>query len=325
MIKKIGILTSGGDAPGMNACIRSIVRTAYKNNISTVGIEYGYQGIIDSKFRDLNPESVRNIIHKGGTILKTNRCEKFKKFEYRKTGIKNLKNNNIDGLIVIGGDGSFIGASIFSKEFKFPVIGIPSTIDNDIYGTDYSIGFSTATRTIIESVDKIRDTASSHERIFFIEVMGRNSGHLALNAGNATGAELILIPEIKIKNLNVLTKNIKKINIKKESVIIIYAEGCNLGPIEKITKYVENNIHGSNIRFSILGHIQRGGNPTEKDRINSSLLGYHAVNELIKNKTHIMIGIQKDQIVNIDLEESINNNKEIDKELIKLSSTINNY
>jgi len=325
MIKKIGILTSGGDAPGMNACIRSIVRTAFKNNISCIGIEYGYQGILDSKFRNLGPEDVRNIIHKGGTILKTNRCEEFKKFEYRKKGIKNLKKNNIEGLIVIGGDGSFIGASIFSKEFKFPVIGIPATIDNDIYGTDYSIGFSTASRTIIESVDKIRDTASSHERIFFVEVMGKNSGHLALNAGNATGAELILIPEIEMKNLNILTKSIKKINSKKESLIIIYAEGCNLGPIQKITKHVENKIVGSNVRFSILGHIQRGGNPTEKDRIISSLFGYHAVCELKKNRTHIMIGIQNNQIVNVELEESINNDKEINKELINLSSIINNY
>ena len=174
MIKKIGLLTSGGDSPGMNSCIRAIVRTAYKKNILVIGIEYGYKGLIDSKFITLNQQSVKNIVHKGGTILKTNRSEEFKKFEFRKIAFNNLIKKNIEGLIVLGGDGSFTGASIFSKEFNFPIIGIPSTIDNDIFGTDYSIGFSTATETIINSVDKIRDTASSHDRIFFIEVMGRN-------------------------------------------------------------------------------------------------------------------------------------------------------
>ena len=210
MIKRIGILTSGGDAPGMNACIRSVVRAAYKNNIKVVGIEYGYKGLLNSNFINLSPESVGNMLHKGGTILKTNRCEEFKQKKYRKIAYKNLIKENIDGLIVLGGDGSFKGASILSKEFKIPVIGIPSTIDNDIYGSDYSIGFNTAVQTIMDSVDKIRDTASSHERIFFIEVMGRNSGHLAIHAGNATGAELIMIPEIKIKNLDFLVKRMER-------------------------------------------------------------------------------------------------------------------
>ena len=214
MIKRIGILTSGGDAPGMNACIRSVVRTAYKKNIYVTGIEYGFKGLLNSKFINLSPESVTNIVHKGGTILKTNRCEEFKQKKYRKVAYNNLIKENIDGLIILGGDGSFKGASIFSKEYKIPIIGIPSTIDNDIYGTDYSIGFNTAVQTIMDSVDKIRDTASSHERIFFIEVMGRNSGHLSIHAGNATGAELIMIPEIKIKNLGFLVKKIKEITIK---------------------------------------------------------------------------------------------------------------
>tara|TARA_B100001250_G_scaffold63518_1_gene49988 strand:- start:1141 stop:2118 length:978 start_codon:yes stop_codon:yes gene_type:complete len=325
MIKRIGILTSGGDAPGMNACIRSVVRTAYKKNIYVTGIEYGFKGLLNSKFINLSPESVTNIVHKGGTILKTNRCEEFKQKKYRKVAYNNLIKENIDGLIILGGDGSFKGASIFSKEYKIPIIGIPSTIDNDIYGTDYSIGFNTAVQTIMDSVDKIRDTASSHERIFFIEVMGRNSGHLSIHAGNATGAELIMIPEIKIKNLGFLVKKIKEINIKKKSIIIIYAEGCNLGPIDKITEYVQKKMKNSNVRFSILGHIQRGGSPCEKDRINSSLFGYYSVNEIIKKGKSKMIGITNDKITFLDLEKSIKTKKEIDKDLFKITEIINNY
>ena len=325
MIKRIGILTSGGDAPGMNACIRSVVRTAYKKNIYVTGIEYGFKGLLNSKFINLSPESVTNIVHKGGTILKTNRCEEFKQKKYRKVAYNNLIKENIDGLIILGGDGSFKGASIFSKEYKIPIIGIPSTIDNDIYGTDYSIGFNTAVQTIMDSVDKIRDTASSHERIFFIEVMGRNSGHLSIHAGNATGAELIMIPEIKIKNLDFLVKKIREINIKKKSIIIIYAEGCNLGPIDKITEYVQKRMKNSNVRFSILGHIQRGGSPCEKDRINSSLFGYYSVNEIIKKGKSRMIGITNDKITFLDLEKSIKTKKEIDKDLFKITEIINNY
>ena len=325
MIKRIGILTSGGDAPGMNACIRSVVRTAYKKNIYVTGIEYGFKGLLNSKFINLSPESVTNIVHKGGTILKTNRCEKFKQKKYRKVAYNNLIKENIDGLIILGGDGSFKGASIFSKEYKIPIIGIPSTIDNDIYGTDYSIGFNTAVQTIMDSVDKIRDTASSHERIFFIEVMGRNSGHLSIHAGNATGAELIMIPEIKIKNLDFLVKKIREINIKKKSIIIIYAEGCNLGPIDKITEHVQKTMKNSNVRFSILGHIQRGGSPCEKDRINSSLFGYYSVNEIIKKGKSKMIGITNDKITFLDLEKSIKTKKEIDKDLFKITEIINNY
>tara|TARA_B100000945_G_scaffold127466_1_gene101542 strand:- start:68 stop:1045 length:978 start_codon:yes stop_codon:yes gene_type:complete len=325
MIKRIGILTSGGDAPGMNACIRSVVRAAYKKNIHVTGIEYGFKGLLNSNFINLSPESVTNIVHKGGTILKTNRCEEFKQKKYRKIAYNNLIKENIDGLIVLGGDGSFKGASILSKEFKIPVIGIPSTIDNDIYGSDYSIGFNTAVQTIMDSVDKIRDTASSHERIFFIEVMGRNSGHLAIHAGNATGAELIMIPEIKIKNLDFLVKKIRKINIKKKSIIIIYAEGCNLGPIDKITEYVQKSMKNSNVRFSILGHIQRGGSPCEKDRINSSLLGYYSVNEIIKKGKSKMIGIINDKVTFLDLEKSIKTKKEINKNLFKITEIINNY
>ena len=325
MIKRIGILTSGGDAPGMNACIRSVVRAAYKKNIHVTGIEYGFKGLLNSNFINLSPESVTNIVHKGGTILKTNRCEEFKQKKYRKIAYNNLIKENIDGLIVLGGDGSFKGASILSKEFKIPVIGIPSTIDNDIYGSDYSIGFNTAVQTIMDSVDKIRDTASSHERIFFIEVMGRNSGHLAIHAGNATGAELIMIPEIKIKNLDFLVNRIRKININKKSIIIIYAEGCNLGPIDKITEYVQKSMKNSNVRFSILGHIQRGGSPCEKDRINSSLLGYYSVNEIIKKGKSKMIGIINDKVTFLDLEKSIKTKKEINKNLFKITEIINNY
>jgi len=325
MIKRIGILTSGGDAPGMNACIRSVVRAAYKKNIHVTGIEYGFKGLVNSNFINLSPDSVTNIVHKGGTILKTNRCQEFKQKKYRKIAYNNLIKENIDGLIVLGGDGSFKGASILSKEFKIPVIGIPSTIDNDIYGSDYSIGFNTAVQTIMDSVDKIRDTASSHERIFFIEVMGRNSGHLAIHAGNVTGAELIMIPEIKIKNLDFLVNKIRKINIKKKSIIIIYAEGCNLGPIDKITEYVQKNMKNSNVRFSILGHIQRGGSPCEKDRINSSLLGYYSVNEIIKKGKSKMIGIINDKVTFLDLEKSIKTKKEINKNLFKITEIINNY
>lgn len=324
-MERIGILTSGGDAPGMNACIRSVVRTGFKKKIDVIGIEYGYKGLLNSNFINLTPESVTNIIHKGGTILKTNRCKEFKIKKYRKIAFDNLRNENIEGLIIMGGDGSFKGASIFANEFKMPIVGIPSTIDNDINGTDYSIGFNTAVQTIMDSVDKIRDTASSHERIFFIEVMGRNSGHLAINAGNATGAELIMIPEIKIKNIDLLVKKIKEINNKKKSIIIIYAEGCNLGPVDKITNYVQKKMKNSNVRFSILGHIQRGGSPCEKDRINSSLLGYYSVNELIKKDKSKIIGIKNDKVIVLDLEKTIKGKKEIDKNLFKITEIINNY
>ena len=257
--------------------------------------------------------------------LKQIDVKNLKKKKYRKIAYNNLKNENIDGLIILGGDGSFKGANIFSNEFKVPVVGIPSTIDNDIYGSDYSIGFNTAVQTIMDSVDKIRDTASSHERIFFIEVMGRNSGHLAIHAGNATGAELVLIPEINIKNLDSLVQKIKKINIKKKSIIIIYAEGCNLGSVDKITNYVQKKMKNSNVRYSILGHIQRGGSPSEKDRINSSILGYYSVKEIIKKNKSKMVGIINDKLIVHDLKVCIKRKKEINKDLFKITEIINNY
>ena len=255
-MKKIAVLTSGGDAPGMNACIRAIVRTANHKNIKIYGIQYGYSGLIKNNFMLFTPSDVGNTIHIGGTILKTARSEKFRTKEGRLKALKNLKNNNIDALIVLGGDGSLTGANVFYKEHNIPIIGIPCTIDNDIYGTD-SIGFSSARETVIDAIDKIRNTAASHERIFIIEVMGRESGHLAVESGTAAGAEMILIPENN-NSLNEVVEKIGHINKEKKSIIIVFAEGCKFGSLKKLSKSIRNNIKGSNVRTSVLGHIQRG-------------------------------------------------------------------
>ena len=323
-MKKIAVLTSGGDAPGMNACIRAIVRSAYNKDLLVYGIQYGYSGLIKNNIKIIKPEDVGNTIHVGGTFLKTARSKEFFTREGRKIAYQNLIKNNIDGLIVLGGDGSLTGANIFYKENKLSVIGVPCTIDNDIYGTDYSIGFASARETVVEAIDKIRDTAASHERIFIVEVMGRESGSLALESGIAAGAELILIPEKKY-SISDVTKKISKINIEKKSIIVVYAEGCKFGSLKKLSKSIKSKIKDSNVRYSILGHIQRGGTATPSDRILGSILGNQTIECILKNKKNVMVGLVNNKIVLNDLSIVANKKNIIDKDLYELANVISNY
>ena len=323
-MKNIAVLTSGGDAPGMNACIRSIVRTASNKNVEVYGIQYGYQGLIENNLKIITNKDVGNTIHIGGTILKTARSDEFRSKKGRDKAYQNLKKNNIDGLIILGGDGSLTGAKIFGDENKFPVIGIPCTIDNDLYGSDYSIGFASARETVVDAVDKIRDTAASHERIFIVEVMGRESGYLALESGIASGAEMILIPENKKEIKDVIT-DIKKINEEKKSIIIIYAEGCKLGRLDKISKKISKSIPGSNVRYSILGHIQRGGTAVPSDRILGTILGYKSVESILNGEKNMMVGLVENKCLLTPLKEIINKERGINKELMNISKIISNY
>lgn len=320
-IKKIGVLTSGGDAPGMNACIRAVVRASSFNGIPIVGIKRGYQGLIEGDFTELNSASVSNIIHRGGTILKSARCEAFKTEEGKQTAYKNLKADHIEGLIVIGGDGSFRGATDFSRTFNYPIIGIPATIDNDMYGTDYTIGYDTAVNTVVEAVDKIRDTASSHDRLFFVEVMGRDAGFIALSCGIAVGAEAILIPESRT-DLNALIEKLEYgWRRKKSSSIVIVAEGDEAGGAFQIAEKVKGKLGEKyDIRVTILGHIQRGGSPTCTDRVMASRLGVAAVEALIEGEQNIMVGIRNNRLVYIPLVEGIKNDEnEMSKYMLHLA------
>jgi len=323
-MKNIAILTSGGDSPGMNACIRAIVRTANHKGIKIHGIQYGYNGLIGNDFKILTPFDVSNTIHIGGTILKSARCDEFRTKEGRKKAHNNLKTNNIGGLIVLGGDGSLTGANIFSNEFNFNVIGIPCTIDNDIFGTDYSIGFATARETVVNSIDKIRDTAASHERIFIVEVMGRESGNLALEAGFASGAELILIPENKNSMEEVINK-IQEINSMKKSIIIVYAEGCKFGTLNELSDEINNKIHNSNVRVSILGHIQRGGIPSPSDRILASILGNESINAITSGLTNKMVGVNNQETNLINLKNAISKKRKVNSSLSGISDIISRY
>ena len=323
-MERIAILTSGGDAPGMNACIRAVERTAVNKGVKVYGIQYGYQGLIENNIKALTNNDVGNTIHVGGTILKTARSDEFRSKPGRDKALSILKKNKIDALIVLGGDGSLTGAKIFYEENNFPIIGIPCTIDNDLYGTEYSIGFASARETIVEAVDKIRDTAASHERIFIVEVMGRESGFLALESGVAAGAEMILIPENK-KNLNDVINDIKKINEEKKSIIIIYAEGCKLGPLNKVSKNINNAIPGSNVRYSILGHIQRGGIAVPSDRILGTILGNKSVEYLLSGEKNKMIGLINDKCCLTNFEEIVKNKRGINKDLYNIAKTISNY
>lgn len=318
-IKRIGVLTSGGDAPGMNAAIRGVTRTAIYNGLEVIGIRHGYQGMIDSNFQKLEANSVSDIIQRGGTILKTARCEEFRTPEGRAKAYKNLKEAQIDGVVVIGGDGSFTGARIFNEEFDIPLVGIPGTIDNDIYGTDYTIGYDTALNTVVECVDKIRDTASAHNRMFFVEVMGAEAGFIALYGGIATGAEAILIPEIKGED-----RDIKKIiemgnTRKKSSNIIIVAEGDEEGGAFAIAEKVKNDFKDYDIRVSVLGHLQRGGSPSAIDRVNASRLGHAAVEALIDDQKSVMVGILNGDIVLVPFRKAVKLHKDVNHDLVELA------
>jgi len=305
-IKRIGVFTSGGDAPGMNACIRSVVRTALFNNIQVSGILQGYQGMIDNQFIEMNSRSVSNIIQLGGTILKTARCSEFRTVEGRKKAYDNLKAAGIDALVGIGGDGTFTGIEVFSREYDIPVVGIPGTIDNDLYGSDFTLGFDTACNTVIEAIDKIRDTAASHDRLFFVEVMGRDSGCIALNTGIAGGAEAILLPEKETAIDDLIESLQGAVAGKKTSTIVIIAEGEQNGGAYNIAKHVKAKFDFYDTKVTILGHLQRGGAPSSFDRVLASRLGFSAVNLLLAGKTRRVVGLKGNDIQDVPIEESIN-------------------
>ena len=319
-IKKIGVLTSGGDAPGMNAAIRSVVRTCAYYKVDCVGIYRGYQGMIEGDFKDMGPRSVHNIVNKGGTILKSARSNDFKTEEGRRLAYENLQNENIDALVVIGGDGSFNGALAFNKEFKIPVIGIPGTIDNDIFGTSHTLGFDTALNTVVEAIDKIRDTASSHNRLFLVEVMGRDAGHIALNAGIGAGAEEILIPEEDM-GLERLLESLRRSKLSgKSSSIVVIAEGDKIGKnVFELKDYIDLNMQEYDVRVSVLGHMQRGGAPSCFDRVLASRLGVKAVESLLEGKSCFMVGLHNDKIELTPLENAIKGHSRIDRELLRVS------
>ncbi len=317
MIKKIGVLTSGGDSPGMNACIRAIVRTAIYNGIEVIGFIRGYEGLINNNFIELKRESVSGIIQKGGTFLKTARSERFKTIEGLKLAIQNLKNNAVDGLIIIGGDGSFKGAIELSKHVNLPIIGCAGTIDNDLVGTDFTIGYDTAINTAVEAIDKIRDTAESHDRIFVVEVMGRDAGLIALRSAIASGAEAILVPEIK-NNIDDLILKIKNWRSSKSSKIIVVAEGDESGGAFKVGEIIKTHCPEFDLRVSILGHIQRGGNPTCMERVNASIIGFNAVKALINKQSNQMVGIINKQIVFTPFEKAIKHHQTLNKDLVEL-------
>jgi 6-phosphofructokinase 1 len=319
-IKKIAVLTSGGDSPGMNAAIRSVVRTCAYHKVQCVGIYRGYQGMIEGDFMDMGPRSVHNIINKGGTILKSARSKEFMTTEGRKKAYNELVKAEIDGFVVIGGDGSFTGAEIFNKEFGFPVMGIPGTIDNDIFGTSHTLGYDTALNTVVDCIDKIRDTASSHNRLFFVEVMGRDAGHIALNAGIGGGAEEILIPEEEL-GLERLLESLRKSKASgKSSSIVVIAEGDKIGKnVFELRDYVEANLPEYEVRVSVLGHMQRGGAPSCFDRVLASRLGVKAVECLLNGKSNFMVGMLDDKVVTTPLLQAIKGETKIDKELLRVS------
>lgn len=319
-IGKIGVFTSGGDSPGMNAAIRSVVRTCAYLKVECVGIYRGYQGMIEGDFKPMDARSVNNIINKGGTILKSARCKEFRTKEGRQKAYDNLRKEGIDAFVVIGGDGSFTGAMIFNQEFHFPIIGIPGTIDNDIFGTTFTLGFDTALNTVVEAIDKIRDTASSHNRLFFVEVMGRDVGHIALNADVGAGAEEILIPEENLGRERLLESLKRSKESGKSSSIVIVAEGDKTGKnIFELKEYVEENFPDYDVRVSVLGHMQRGGSPSCYDRVLASRMGVKAVEALLQGKTNLMVGVQDNELILTPIHKAIKGHTKIDKELIRVS------
>ncbi|MFD0836438.1 6-phosphofructokinase [Mariniflexile aquimaris] len=320
VIKKLAVLTSGGDAPGMNAAIRSVVRTCAYHNIECVGVQRGYEGLIDGDFKVMDARSVRGIINKGGTILKSARSAEFRTKEGRQKAFEMISKANIDGLVAIGGDGTFTGAMIFNEEFDFPVMGIPGTIDNDIVGTTHTLGFDTALNTVVDAIDKIRDTASSHDRLFFIEVMGRDVGHIALNVGIAGGAEEILIPEEDL-GLDRLVESLNRSRKSgKTSSIVVVAEGDKIGKnIFELKDYVDQNMEGYDVRVSVLGHMQRGGAPSCFDRVLASRMGVKAVESLLEGKSNYMVGLINSKMELTPLEKAIKGKTKINLELLRVS------
>jgi len=315
-------MTSGGDSPGMNAALRAVVRSCEYYNVKCVGIRSGYQGLIEEDLIEMGARSVKNIINRGGTIIKTARSAEFRTVEGRIKAANILRKNNIDALVVIGGDGSFTGGLKLYEEHNIPFIGVPGTIDNDIFGTDFTIGYDTALNTAVECLDKIRDTASSHDRVFFVEVMGRDAGFIALNSGIAAGAQDILIPE-QPDSLEELFKSLETSNKSgKTSSIVVVSEGEELGGVYNLAKATQERYPNYDIRVTILGHIQRGGSPSCSDRVLASRLGLAAVEGLLNGKTAVMAGIQSGKVVYTPIEEAIKKHNEIDLELIKVSEIL---
>lgn len=321
-INCIGVLTSGGDAPGMNAAIRAVTRAAIFNGFKVKGIYRGYKGMLTDEIVEFKTQNVSNIIQMGGTILKTARCKEFQTPEGRKQAYDNLVKEGIDALVVIGGDGSLTGARVFATEYNFPIVGLPGTIDNDLYGTDMTIGYDTALNTIMQCVDKIRDTATSHERLFFIEVMGRDAGFLALNGAIATGCEAAIIPEIstEVDQLAELIQN--GFRKSKNSSIVLVAESPITGGAMGLAERVKNEYPQYDVRVSILGHLQRGGSPTATDRILASRMGAAAIDALLEDQRNVMIGVHNDEIVYVPFFKAIKNDKPIDRTLLKTLRTL---
>ncbi len=315
-IKCIGLLTSGGDAPGMNAAIRSVTRAAIFNGIRVKAIYRGYKGLITGEIKEFQTQNVSNIIQQGGTILKSARCAEFRTPEGRQLAYENMLKEEIDALVVIGGDGTFTGARIFAQEFNVPIVGLPGTIDNDLYGTDSTIGYDTALNTIIGAVDKIRDTATSHERLFFIEVMGRDAGFLALNSALASGAEAAIIPEreTKVDQLDELIRN--GFRKSKNSSIVIVAESDVTGGANGLAERMHREHPEYDVRVTILGHIQRGGSPTAYDRIIASRMGVAAIDALKDEQRSIMIGIVNNEIVHVPFTKAIKDDKPVNEQLL---------
>ena len=322
-IKRIAVLTSGGDAPGMNAAVRAVVRASAFYGIECFAVYQGYQGLIEGNLEIFTARSVNNIINKGGTILRSARSLEFRTPEGRKKAHENLIKNQIDALVVIGGDGSFTGAMIFQQEFNFSVIGIPGTIDNDIYGSQYTLGYDTAINTVVDVIDKIRDTASSHNRLFFVEVMGRDAGHIALNSGIGAGAEEILIPE-ENRGLEQLLESLKKSEKSgKSSSIVVVAEGDKTGKnVFELAAYVEQNLPHYEVRVSVLGHMQRGGAPSCFDRVLASRMGVHAVESLQKGASNVMVGVVNDQMQLTPLDQAIKGKSEINQNLLRVTDIL---
>jgi 6-phosphofructokinase 1 len=317
-VTKIGVLTSGGDSPGMNAAVRAVVRTGLFHGLEVYGVMRGYSGMIDDDIIKMESRSVANIIQRGGTILKCARSKKFLEPEGRKIAYENLVKRGINGLVVVGGDGSFRGAQTFSNEFDIPCIGIPGTIDKDIAGTDFTIGFDTAVNTAVEAIDKIRDTADAHDRLFIVEVMGRDAGYIALHSGIACGAENILIPETKT-DIDALVKSLSEKERRKKLVnLVVVAEGDEFGGANEIARIVKRRLPNADTRVCILGHIQRGGSPTCLDRLIASRMGYHAVESLLEGRHNVMVGIVNNKLAYTPLDLAVKAKQKISKEWMKI-------
>ncbi len=321
-IKKIAVFTSGGDAPGMNAAVRAVVRSCIYNNVRVAGIYRGYQGLIEGDIEELTARSVNHILQRGGTVLKSARSKDFRTAEGRAKAHEKLLSNGVDALVAIGGDGTFTGAHFFNREFDFPIIGIPGTIDNDLYGTDYTIGFDTALNTVIDAVDKIRDTAASHNRLFFVEVMGRDAGFIAAHAGLASGALAVLIPEREMTIDQLLERLNEARRQNKSSSIVIVAEGGKSGDATEIAAHVAERMPYYDTKVTILGHIQRGGSPSCFDRNLASRLGVAAVEQLLKGKRDCMVGMVHHKVVLTPFEKAISDKYQLDNEVVRISDIL---